>query len=65
MSKKRVSFKSNDYFVEEWVRFITLDDDGSVWVWQNKPFKHDGVYSCLLGDREWIDMISDENCVEV
>lgn len=53
---KTVQFKGESCAVEDWANYITMDDDGGVWVWESQPHKDyaDGCYFCLVGNREYL-----------
>ncbi len=56
---KAVEFEDRKFEVDDWVKYIAQDTNGSIWAFENKPFSYSGEWDTSYGLKQCLNrMIS-------
>lgn len=53
---KTVEFQGAEFEVPDWARWIAQDSDGSICVYENKPYEDDTMYKPNDGKMDYVVM---------
>lgn len=66
---KTITYRGEEYIVEDWANFVAMDGDGDIFAFENKPKENNfGQWEAATGDFEFIGKVGinwRDSCEEV
>ena len=56
---KTVTFRGNEYTVPDWAKYITQDDHGPIWAWEESPEFDMGEWWKISGSYARYTLVKD------